>query len=79
MPAIWVKSAALDLCQSLPVFLDKRTFSAAVTCLKRANRRHGITSINDGGRELRHPLLAYIPGLTNLSLNLGSGQSIDGW
>jgi hypothetical protein len=36
----WVKSAALDVCQSLPVFLDKRTFSAAATCLKRANSGH---------------------------------------
>jgi hypothetical protein len=35
-----IKVAALDVCQSLPVFLDKRTFSAAVTYLKRSNRRH---------------------------------------
>jgi hypothetical protein len=33
---------------------------------------------NERGRELRRPLLAYIPDSTNLSSNLGSGQSFDG-
>jgi len=36
----WVKSAALDLCQSLPVFLDKHVFGGSdmsQTCHKRKN------------------------------------------
>jgi hypothetical protein len=39
-PYIRVKSAALDVCQSLPVFLDKRTFSAAGDMSQTANSGH---------------------------------------